>query len=86
MGWAAPISIGHQAFNNVDPNLRADLPRSSDGSPQKLGGAWLGEPGLSAVVEERFGWESGEHPIRNWWMFMAFGEDGSYGSSVTLGH
>ena len=27
---------GHQAFNNVDPNLRADLPRCSDGQPQSL--------------------------------------------------
>ena len=31
------MASGHQAFNNVDPNLRADLPRCSDGQPQHLG-------------------------------------------------
>ena len=36
--------LGHQAFNNVDPNLRADLPRCSDGQPQMLGHVEMSMP------------------------------------------
>ncbi|CAJ1395151.1 unnamed protein product [Effrenium voratum] len=38
--------LGHQAFNNVDPNLRADLPKSSDGQPQLLGHVEMSMPSL----------------------------------------
>lgn len=39
--------LGHQAFNNVDPNLRADLPKSSDGQPQMLGHVEMSMPSFS---------------------------------------